>query len=575
MNAGVPIVLLIEHDPIQSMTLVRAMKGGGYSVIPARRAHDALETFVTHHMDIALVVADTRCATFAGPPLLGALNMIDPRVPVVVMSSGAPIEPGADEYPNVVATLTKPIAPADLLAHMQRALQSPVAQDEHFSRAARGAVVDPRWVAGPVPALGEQAFGYGGVPFSWPPAEDDLDDIQVVDTQATHAPGALRPSKRVLPPPPDRRLSLAARAAPQSTSPAQVTPTAEVAPPAVVTPSAKVIPPAVVTPPARIIPPAVVAPPVQVNAPAQFVSPMRLVRRSEPRRRRLGFMRTDRWIAVAATALGGLTLTTLLEVRGLPLKRAGLGENAPAAAVAPVLWARHSHAGTMGLVPAKRVTSRIDARIGAAPQLVAASDAQHRVKPPASRGTARVPKLERRTERRTETRIATQIDTQIGTPTANAGALPVAAVTPHRPASPAPVIEPAPTRDATASTNVRGAGALPPVGRTRDDERGIYQVLQQYERAYERLDVNAARAVWPSLNTRALARAFDGLKEQALEFSHCRVALESREATAICGGRASYVPRVGHQTARTEPREWTFHLRKVDQEWLIARTEVK
>jgi hypothetical protein len=99
--------------------------------------------------------------------------------------------------------------------------------------------------------------------------------------------------------------------------------------------------------------------------------------------------------------------------------------------------------------------------------------------------------------------------------------------------------------------------------------------LRQYERAYERLDVDAARAVWPSLNARALARAFGGLKQQALEFSDCRVAMTPREATAICGGRATYVPRVGHQTARTEPREWTFQLRKVDQDWQIAKAEVR
>jgi hypothetical protein len=132
-------------------------------------------------------------------------------------------------------------------------------------------------------------------------------------------------------------------------------------------------------------------------------------------------------------------------------------------------------------------------------------------------------------------------------------------------------IEPATARDAAVPTNAH----VTTVDKPRDDERGIYQVLRQYERAYERLDVEAARAVWPSLNTRALARAFDGLKAQALELSHCRVAMASREATAICDGRASYVPRVGHQTARTEPREWTFRLRKVDQDWLIAKAEAR
>jgi hypothetical protein len=35
------------------------------------------------------------------------------------------------------------------------------------------------------------------------------------------------------------------------------------------------------------------------------------------------------------------------------------------------------------------------------------------------------------------------------------------------------------------------------------------------------------------------------------------------------------VPRVGRQAARTEPREWTFRLRKIDHDWLIAKAEVR
>jgi DNA-binding NtrC family response regulator len=123
MNRRVPIVLLIEHDSIQRATLARVLKAGGYSVIPARQAYDALETFVTHHMDIALVVADAQSATSAGPPLLGALHMIDPQVPVVAVSSDASIERGAEHYPNVAVMLTKPFAHADFLAHVQHALR--------------------------------------------------------------------------------------------------------------------------------------------------------------------------------------------------------------------------------------------------------------------------------------------------------------------------------------------------------------------------------------------------------------------------------------------------------------------
>jgi hypothetical protein len=120
------------------------------------------------------------------------------------------------------------------------------------------------------------------------------------------------------------------------------------------------------------------------------------------------------------------------------------------------------------------------------------------------------------------------------------------------------------------------AEAVPAVSSTaRDEERNIYRVVQQYERAYEQLDVNAARAIWPSVDARALARAFDGLKEQQLEFASCRVTVAAGEATVVCGGRASYVTRVGHHAMRNEPREWTFRLRKIDANWLIAKAEVQ
>lgn len=280
-------------------------------------------------------------------------------------------------------------------------------------------------------------------------------------------------------------------------------------------------------------------------------------------------------MAVAATALGGLAVTTLLEVKGVPIRRAGVADTPPAAAVAPVLSARHHDADTMRLVPSERITSRPNLYIRASSSVpervtrptvavMAASDRGRQEKTSDVSRVSRVSRMETRNETRT----------------AGVGPLPLAsaATAARPPASPTLSTESASARgEVAAATNVRDvdAAALPLAGRRREDERDIYQVLQQYERAYERLDVNAARAVWPSLNTRALARAFDGLKEQSLEFSQCRVAMESREATAICGGHASYVPRVGHQTTRTEPREWTFRLQKVDQGWLIAKTEVR
>jgi CheY-like chemotaxis protein len=555
MHRRVPIVLLIEPDAIQSVTLARALNDGGYRVIPARRADDALETFATHHMDIALVVADTQSATSVAPTLLDALRAIDPWVPVVAMSP-ATIDGRIDEYPNVVATLTKPIVPDNFMAYVRRLLPPAGSPDLHSQSHIRDTDFgsgEHLVTASTATALRKWVDDLGDASFCWPPTEAELDRIHVVDTQSG------RPWLS------DLRAPLAQAVSPLTGSPA--------------------VPGGAAATAELVISP-------QCVEPVQFTTPVQLAARQlgDPRIARRVEFRTHRWFAVAATALCGLSLTTLLELRGVSVKRtAGTAQTATAS---PALSARH-HVDMMPLVPAERIRSRFDSRLRSA----SAFQLDHHQGPERSKPLARrepAPLAATRVPASTEA-AAARVNRMLPTATTALGsaqqerisdvaemamqtaALPLPLVAARLPAPPPRIevavarIEPTAPRDAAASTNVRATA----VDRSRDDERGIYQVIQQYERAYERLDVDAARAVWPSLNTRALARAFDGLKEQALEFSHCRVAMESREATAICGGRASYVPRVGSQATRTEPREWTFRLRKIDHAWLIAKAEVR
>ena len=101
-------------------------------------------------------------------------------------------------------------------------------------------------------------------------------------------------------------------------------------------------------------------------------------------------------------------------------------------------------------------------------------------------------------------------------------------------------------------------------------QQQIYAALHEYERAYGQLDANAVRAVWPSVDTRALERAFHDLKSQRLVFDQCDIELARGTATAACRGRATYETRAGQQSARSEPREWTFTLQKNDEAWRIV-----
>jgi len=113
--------------------------------------------------------------------------------------------------------------------------------------------------------------------------------------------------------------------------------------------------------------------------------------------------------------------------------------------------------------------------------------------------------------------------------------------------------------------------------RTRiTEERRVAQVLDQYARAYAQLDVTAARRVWPTVDGRALARAFASLQSQEVSFENCNVSVSGVTATASCRGRATYVGKVGNRDKKTEARQWTFELRRnVEDGWQIERAQAQ
>lgn len=115
----------------------------------------------------------------------------------------------------------------------------------------------------------------------------------------------------------------------------------------------------------------------------------------------------------------------------------------------------------------------------------------------------------------------------------------------------------------------------PAMATTALDEQLVRDVLAQYGAAYARLDASAARVVWPSVDVRALGRAFSDLRSQQITFDRCDIAIDGQRGLAACQGATTYVPRVGTPTRRTEPREWTFRLEKGrDDAWRIAAARI-
>lgn len=134
---------------------------------------------------------------------------------------------------------------------------------------------------------------------------------------------------------------------------------------------------------------------------------------------------------------------------------------------------------------------------------------------------------------------------------------------------PAPAVSPAPAPPAAAAA---AAVIVPAV----NESSRVRSVLDQYARAYGRLDASAVRAVWPSVDERALARAFSDLSSQTVSFDKCDIDIDSQSggssAKASCYGKASYVGKVGSQQ-RTESRTVKFELKRDGEAWKIHKAQ--
>ena len=117
--------------------------------------------------------------------------------------------------------------------------------------------------------------------------------------------------------------------------------------------------------------------------------------------------------------------------------------------------------------------------------------------------------------------------------------------------------------------------ALPDTADTTAREREILlEIVNAYSRAFERLDVRAAKAVSPSVNDRALQRAFAGLEGQKLRFEDCRLSIEGAAANARCLAHASFTPKIGSRVIHLTGQQWTFNFSQSESGWQIVKTTI-
>jgi hypothetical protein len=145
---------------------------------------------------------------------------------------------------------------------------------------------------------------------------------------------------------------------------------------------------------------------------------------------------------------------------------------------------------------------------------------------------------------------------------------PVAAATvvPLAPESPA---APPSTPNSPPPRAVVSAPSTAPAGTLTSETRAVALALNRYQNAFSALDANAAHAVWPSVDVKALARAFDQLETQTFDLEGCDITVSGARAEADCAGNARYVRKVGNKALRVEPRRWHFTLQQTNDQWII------
>lgn len=107
-------------------------------------------------------------------------------------------------------------------------------------------------------------------------------------------------------------------------------------------------------------------------------------------------------------------------------------------------------------------------------------------------------------------------------------------------------------------------------------EGQVRAALSRYEAAYSTLNTAAARAIWPSVDAGALARAFGSLESQQISLGSCSIGVvaDGRSARANCVGTATWTPKVGGGR-KTQPRNWVFELAQNGSEWQIVRATTR
>ena len=102
------------------------------------------------------------------------------------------------------------------------------------------------------------------------------------------------------------------------------------------------------------------------------------------------------------------------------------------------------------------------------------------------------------------------------------------------------------------------------------EEAAIRATLREYAAAYESLNVDAVRRVYPTVNAEALARSFREMSSQQVQITaDDTITIDGATAVVRCTVIQSFTPKVGAGQRRNVPS--VFRLQKTGGRWVIVQ----
>jgi hypothetical protein len=323
---------------------------------------------------------------------------------------------------------------------------------------------------------------------------------------------------------------------------------------------------------------------------ALWRSPTEATARTRPRRSILRSVRAPGVVVVSLllALIAGAAVRNRLDVSGLSdaLVTDRISTPAPGQVLPPADVARDSATieSAPGTTVKRPATVNPTKRVATPRTSTRPSASSARSRAAVSRTPPRAPTVvERRGESRPSAPPVAATTASSTAPTGNSA--PAVPVVNSAPAVPAAGSAPAPTEVTSAPpvsapsappppASVSAASATPAAGLTAEP-RGVTVALNRYQEAFSALDVNAAHAVWPNVDVKALAKAFDQLEEQRFDLEGCNITVAGARAEANCGGNARYIRKIGSRALRVEPRRWHFKLRQTNDQWVIDTVDAR